>query len=175
MALIISDLERKYINCSPEDSIITPENGEITPCCGCFCCWLKTPGVCVCKDNYSSTGHLMSECGELVIISKLTFGSLSPFVKNVFDRAISFVHPFFRTYHGQMHHRMRYHVSLPIRAYLYGDASDGYLPDEEEYETALNLLCANAENIGGEFLGCEYFSSPEKIKSLEIHHAKENL
>lgn len=175
MALIISDLEKKYINYEPCDTVITPETGEISPCIGCFGCWLKTPGECVYKDNYSSTGRLMYECKKIIIVSKVVFGSLSPFVKNVFDRSISFVHPFFRTYHGQMHHRMRYDISLPMQAFLYGDANDGYLPDEEEYSTLLGLLCANAENIGGELVGCEYFTSPKALKNIMLCDRKESL
>ena len=47
-------------------------------------------------------------CSEMLIISKCVYGSYSPFVKNVLDRSISYIHPYFTVKNGEMHHQQRY-------------------------------------------------------------------
>ena len=47
------------------------------------------------RDGYERMGALIHKAEEVVVISEYTYGGLSPFVKNVFDRSISFVLPFF--------------------------------------------------------------------------------
>ncbi|WP_407654270.1 MULTISPECIES: hypothetical protein [Caproicibacterium] len=35
----------------------------------------------------------LSQCDELILISKCCYGGFSPFVKNVLDRSIPYIHP----------------------------------------------------------------------------------
>ena len=96
------------------------DNEKIRPCIGCFGCWLKTPGKCVLRDGYEVMGKAFSECDRLVIISKCNYGSYSPFVKNVLDRSIGYISPFFEIRNGEMHHRRRYNNHIKITVYMYG-------------------------------------------------------
>ena len=73
-----------------EYKIIKPQ-GNIHHCIGCFGCWIKTPGKCVIHDSYECTGVDMSKCTELILICQCYYGSVSPFVKTVQDRAISYI------------------------------------------------------------------------------------
>ena len=107
MKLIITDIENFNIPVEGEYKIIKP-NGDIHHCIGCFGCWVKTPGKCVIHDGYHETGVDMSKCTELIIISRCYYGSVSPFVKMVEDRAISYFHPDFVIRKGEMHHKRRY-------------------------------------------------------------------
>jgi hypothetical protein len=34
---------------------------NIQPCCGCFNCWIKTPGKCVIEDDYTIMPKLFIE------------------------------------------------------------------------------------------------------------------
>ena len=137
MRLIITDTP---ISPGPEDMLIT-EGGTIHGCKGCFSCWLRTPGVCCLTDSYRSTGIRLSKCSELLIISRCLFGGYSPFIKNVLDRSISYVLPFFDTSKGDMRHKRRYKNALRISALFYGDA------EEDEKNTARDLVRANARNM----------------------------
>jgi multimeric flavodoxin WrbA len=110
-------------------------------CVGCFACWLKTPGKCVINDKYQDMGEKLSSVNEFIIISKATFGSYSSAIKNVLDRSISYVKPFFVIRHGEMHHEERYKNKLNISAIFYGDCSPW------ERDTAENLVMANAKNL----------------------------
>ena len=94
---------------------IISDDGNIRPCIGCFGCWLKTPGQCVIKDGYDQMGKLIHEADEVLIISKYTYGGFSGFIKNVMDRSIGYLLPFFRIYKGEMHHKPRYKEHKKIR------------------------------------------------------------
>ena len=111
MNLLIHDLEEKeFKKIAPnyDGWEIISDNGKIKPCVGCFGCWVKTPGECVIKDGYDKMGGLIHKADEVVVMSRYTYGGFSSFVKNVFDRSIGWVLPYFELYEGEMHHKKRY-------------------------------------------------------------------
>lgn len=111
MNLVIHDLteeEWSKVASKYDGWKVVSDNGTIKPCIGCFGCWVKSPGECVIKDGYDQMGALIHHADEVLVISKYTYGGLSSFVKNVFDRSISWVSPYFEIYEGEMHHKKRY-------------------------------------------------------------------
>ena len=148
MNLIIHDLSKEQWEALAfplkEETKIIDNSGKIKKCMGCFGCWLKTPGRCVIPDEYQRMGELAAKAEELTIISKCSFGSYSSFVKNVLDRSISYVLPFFEIREGEMHHRKRYDNQFLMRVIFYGSDIT-----EEEKETAKELVKANAVNLHG--------------------------
>ncbi|MEG2936449.1 MAG: flavodoxin family protein, partial [Clostridium sp.] len=112
MKLVIHDLKneefQKLFPKGIKDAKVISNDGTIKNCIGCFGCWIKTPGVCVIRDNYGDMGEIFSKCDEITIISECCYGGYSPFVKNVLDRAISYVHPNLVMRKGEMHHKRRY-------------------------------------------------------------------
>ena len=160
MRLIISDFD-KLPKLAEGDVSITPQKGAIRNCIGCFGCWVKTPGQCVIHDGYENMGKLLSQCNELILISECVYGSLSPFVKNVLDRAISYIHPFFSIRDGRMHHKRRYGNVITISACFYGkDISP------EERATAQSIIEGNAVNYDGRTGTVAFFDSPEEIGGI---------
>lgn len=143
MKLVISDVDNLPFS-SSEDTVIIKDNGKIHNCIGCFGCWVKNPGQCLIKDGYEDMGKKLSMCSELILISKCTYGSLSPFVKNVLDRGISYIHPNFVIRNGEMHHKRRYKNIIKITAYFYGEDISDF-----EKETAEKLILANSVNYDG--------------------------
>lgn len=126
----------------PEDvKVIGDCHGVIHPCIGCFGCWIKTPGVCVWKDFYQDMGKWLTQCDSLVLLTRVTYGGYSPFVKNCMDRIIGGLLPFFTKRNGEMHHETRYKKPPVFRVYGYGDT------DPAEQETFRNLVEANALNL----------------------------
>lgn len=160
MKLIITDLTPFPIHIEGKYRLISP--GEpIHPCTGCFGCWIKTPGKCVICDSYESTGIAMGKCSELILISQCCYGSVSPFVKAVQDRAISYIHPDFVLRGGEMHHKRRYGNVISLSAYFYGEAVT-----EMEKETARKLIAANADNYDGRIKSIRFYKSAEELKNL---------
>lgn len=130
-------------------------------CIGCFGCWLKTPGKCVIKDEFQTMGINLSKVDEFVIITKATFGSYSSAVKNVLDRSIGYVMPFFEIRGGEMHHAERYDNDMVFSAYIYGDDIT-----EAEKETYHNLVKANALNLNSTIGNVKFYDSFEGVKAV---------
>ena len=78
----------------PERTILSPQK-PIHRCVGCFGCWVKTPGCCVIPDAYQDLGPVLGHCDHLILISRCVYGTFSPFVKNVIDRSLAYMHPYF--------------------------------------------------------------------------------
>ena len=67
---------------------VVTDNGSIHPCTGCFSCWNRTPGRCVIQDGYENMGSLIHQAGEVVVISKYTYGGFSGGVSNAAPAAV---------------------------------------------------------------------------------------
>ena len=162
MNLIIHDLTKEQWEALDlpisENTRIISDNGTIHKCIGCFGCWIKTPGQCIIPDEYQRMGELLAKAEEVTVISRCSFGGYSSFVKNVLDRSISYVLPFFEIREGEMHHRKRYDNQFLMRVIFYGSDIT-----EEEKETAKELVKANAVNLHGKVKEVLFVESAEKI------------
>ena len=107
-----------------EINIIDVIKKNIRPCIGCFGCWIKTPGQCVIPDAYQTMARRIHAADEVVVCTKWTYGGFSPFVKNVFDRSIGVVLPFFEIVDGEMHHQKRYAEVIPMTVHFRGSGLD---------------------------------------------------
>lgn len=167
MKLIIHDLtedtlQKVYPQIAPNDIVIT-DSGSIRPCIGCFGCWLKTPGACILKDTYEQMGKNIAMCSEMLIISKCVYGSYSPFVKNVLDRSISYIHPYFTVKNGEMHHQQRYKRDFRLKVVFYGNGITA-----KEKETAQKLVKANAVNLYCTVESVTFLDSIQEMEALKI-------
>lgn len=162
MKLIITDLENFQFPVEGEYKVVKPQ-GKIKHCIGCFGCWVKTPGRCVIHDGFENTGIEMSKCKELIFISKCCYGSVSPFVKKVQDRAISYIHPDFVIRKGEMHHKRRYDNVISLSAYFYGENIT-----EVEKETARKMLEANADNYDGVVKDVLFYKTIEEMEGISL-------
>ncbi|MCR5251800.1 MAG: hypothetical protein K6E50_14470 [Lachnospiraceae bacterium] len=154
MKLLIHDLnenEWKEISAEYRDWETVRDNGSIKPCVGCFGCWVKNPGECVIKDGYERVAALMHRAEEITVISRYAYGGFSSFIKNVFDRSIGLVLPFFEIHEGEMHHKRRYEEDLPIRFIFRGTG----LTDEDK-ERARQYVNAVCRNFRGNILSIEF-------------------
>lgn len=146
MKLLVHDLDEPDFRLLglkiAEDTVVIANDHEIRSCVGCFGCWIKTPAACVIRDHFGDMGALLARCDSLTIISRCFYGGYSPFVKNVLDRSISYIHPYFSIRNGEMHHRSRYENRLRLAVFFYGP---DITPDEQS--TAMKLVSANGLNL----------------------------
>jgi multimeric flavodoxin WrbA len=164
MKLIIHDLlgeEAMLPALLPSDNRqVISDNGRIKPCIGCFGCWTKTPGECLIRnDGYNCIGRQLGHCDELWVISECFYGAYSPFVKNVFDRSIGYLLPFFRIKNGEMHHIIRYDKRFTIKVFFYGE---NITPEEQA--TARGILHGNFINLDCQPDDILFFNSKEELK-----------
>lgn len=134
----------------------------ITPCGGCFGCWIKTPGKCVIADRAQITTEHFSKCDEIVVISPIYCGGYSYKIKAVFDRSIGYLLPYFRIVNGEMHHKLRYKKSLRMTVCFYGER------DAEEEEIARDVTAANALNFGTDDYQTLFFDTAEKAREAIV-------
>lgn len=146
MNILIHDLSNEQFQSlfpqANNDICIISDTGTIQHCIGCFGCWIKTPGKCVLKDGYGNMGKLLGESEEVTIISQCFYGCYSPFVKNVLDRSIPWLLPFFKIKNNETHHKRRYRNNIQLAVHFYGENIT-----TEERETAKKLVKANCANF----------------------------
>jgi hypothetical protein len=160
MKLIIHDLSGQFEKGLPTDDNVTVFSAvpSIKPCLGCFGCWIKTPGRCVINGRGQQIVGLWAAHDEIIFISRLVFGSLSPDVKSVFDRSLGFLLPFFKVKDGKMRHKYRYNNKL-IMKYLFYDAKDR----DFEIEVAKRLIADNAKNFPVKEFHIAFFDTPNDL------------
>ena len=146
MKVLIHDLKKEELlnlfpSISSEIKIIS-QDSEIKKCIGCFNCWVKTPGSCIIKDGYGDNGKLFAEREELIIISKICYGGYSLFVKNVLDRSIGYILPFFTIRNNEMHHKSRYKERFKLSVIAYGNDAT-----QKEKDILSKLVIANGLNF----------------------------
>ncbi len=165
MNLVIHDLSEKdwnEISADYEGWKVVSDNGSISPCTGCFCCWRKTPGECVIKDGYENMGALIHHADEVVVISKYTYGGFSSFVKNAFDRCIAYVLPQFEVIKGETHHKRRYDEDKAFTFIFYGHELS-----MEQKESARKYVEAVCANIRGHIEELEFWERVEETTAPE--------
>ncbi|MEG0379190.1 MAG: flavodoxin family protein [Eubacterium sp.] len=163
MKLILHDLDPSVFNTlfpQLESNVhVIGKEKPLKNCIGCFSCWVKTPGACILKDSYDNLGAVLSKCDEFKIISACTYGGFSPFVKNIMDRSIPYLLPYFQIKNGEMHHQQRYDIPFSLSVYFYGN--DITL---DEINTAKKLIIANSINFDCSKHSVQFFKTPQEIK-----------
>lgn len=81
---------------------------DISPCRGCFQCWVRTPGICVISDAGRAVAEAWMQSDVVVLFTPLTFGGYSSSLKKAIDRVIPILSPFFMKIRGEVHHKPRY-------------------------------------------------------------------
>lgn len=176
MNLLIHDIQEDIFNIPEGDSWkAVNTKAKAVYCRGCFKCWLKNKGFCIYKDIFTHAGSEIGLSEHCFVISEMTYGGLSPYVKCFFDRGISNSLPFFKFTKGEVHHMQRYKTNRSFTFCFYGPAS------ELEKKTALSYaerLCINnssklndvffaadVKNAAGMFLS---FVKENAVKAMEL-------
>jgi len=78
---------------------ITPEihflgKYKIRPCTGCFSCWVKTPGVCIQKDDMKVLTEKLEDADLIIYAQPLYVFSVPGITKNFLDRRLPILEPF---------------------------------------------------------------------------------
>ncbi len=151
--LLLHDLEYKDFNkisgwFPGSIEIFSKDLDNIKSCLGCFNCWVKTPGVCVIKDDYTKFPKAIVSSNIFVIITKIHYGCYSPYIKNVLDRSIPYILPFFQLVNGEVHHQPRYNKTPKFIVIGYGEDVT-----KNEEATFKDLVKANIVNL--HFKDCE--------------------
>jgi multimeric flavodoxin WrbA len=114
---------------------------NIAGCLGCFGCWVKTPGICAIDDYGREATKKIIQSNLMIWLTPVTFGGYSSELKKALDRSIPILLPYFESFKGQIHHKMRYDT-YPKLVVI------GTAPRNTEYEeTFLALTERNVLNL----------------------------
>ena len=89
-------------------------------------------------------GQLIHRAGEVVVISRYTYGGFSGFVKNVIDRCLGYVLPQFEIIGCETHHKKRYDETKAFTFIFYCHALT-----KEEQDSAKRYVRALCSNFRG--------------------------
>jgi multimeric flavodoxin WrbA len=117
---------------------------NILPCRSCGSCGIRTPGLCVIKDEMPEVMRAIAQSYYYVLLTPIRFGGYSSQLKKAIDRMMSLGLPFYMVKKGHLLHPMRYGTKLLIGI---GIAEEGCAGEEEENfrllvaRNGLNMQC----------------------------------
>ncbi|HBV87153.1 MAG TPA: flavodoxin family protein [Desulfosporosinus sp.] len=119
----LNDLIREFLNQKGfEVELMESSADNLTFCMGCFGCWIKKPGECVINDGIAQINRSVMNSDVVIYLNPIIFGHFSPNIKNIIDRGLPNMLPFFITRpDGSTMHPPRYD-SYPAQIIIgYGD------------------------------------------------------
>jgi multimeric flavodoxin WrbA len=81
---------------------------DIRHCIGCWDCWLKSPGLCVHRDDMPLIYKAVMAADLVIFASPVIMGFMSALLKRANERFIPLIHPYIVLAEGECHHRGRY-------------------------------------------------------------------
>jgi multimeric flavodoxin WrbA len=135
--------------------LFTVVDMDINYCCGCFGCWVKTPGRCIFNDEMIKVYKSMVKTDYLLFISPLVKGFISSDAKRAMDRIIPILLPYIDFFDGESHHVPRYEKRSKLGIVLIGEDDMDVKAVEIVYDTfdrfsknyhALNTFKATAKS-----------------------------
>jgi len=81
---------------------------NINDCIGCYDCWLKTPGLCIWKDDMEDILINYVKADVFILASPVKMKFISSLTKRINDRMLPTVHPYLIMREDRMGHIMRY-------------------------------------------------------------------
>jgi multimeric flavodoxin WrbA len=80
---------------------------KVKPCQGDYNCWLKTPGKCIHKDDMEMLLPKLAGADIWVFATPVYFDGISGALKNLIDRMLPLVEPFYELRDGHCRHPRR--------------------------------------------------------------------
>jgi len=106
-ALILNPFLEGMREAGAEVELFYTKKLKINPCQGEFNCWLKTPGKCWQKDDMDMLRPKLGEADVWVLATPLYVDGMTGPMKNLIDRIIPLVQPFFELRDDHIRHPAR--------------------------------------------------------------------
>lgn len=100
--------------------VLDIQQTKINKCCGCWSCWLKTPGRCLSKELDEFYHHYITS-ERVIYLVKVRQGFVSSLLKTLFERMIPLYLPYVCIGHDGVRHRPRYEHYPEVVFYYEGN------------------------------------------------------
>ena len=137
---ILDDINR---NSTDNIDVFTLRAMNINYCCGCWDCWIKTPGLCIFKDDHERILSKIPHADKLLLITPVILGYESSLLKTFKDRIIPIAHPYVELYQNEQHHRQRYKNKFDLGVLL--------ISDDETTDEDISIIKETYERIALNF------------------------
>lgn len=118
---------------------------DIHACLGCYVCNVKTPGVCIIKDDQTSILRSFVKSDRIVVITPVIQGFISGRTKSFIDRLYPLELPFIKIRNGVFTHDPRYDKNPDFGFILHKEKDT----DEEDLEIILEINRFIGDFYGG--------------------------
>lgn len=123
---------------------------KIKPCRGCFSCWLKTPGVCVHKDDVALVMSKLGEAEVWVFAMPLYVDGMPGYLKMLLDRLIPGARPVIEIRDDHCRHPLRGDMKKPRKVVLIANCGFWELDNFDPLLVHMKAIC---KNMNGELAG----------------------
>ncbi|MBF0502287.1 MAG: flavodoxin family protein [Candidatus Riflebacteria bacterium] len=106
-----------------ELSLLQLREMEYHHCIGCLDCWVKTPGICVFKDDHVKVLRSFLSSDLVIFASPLIVGFSSALLKKAQDRLLPVILPYIDVSTGECRHYLRY-GKAPVFGIIYQPEED---------------------------------------------------
>jgi len=136
---------------------------KIKPCLGCFSCWLKTPGVCVQKDDVAMVMPKLGESDIWVFATPLYVDGMTGYFKMLLDRLIPGARPVIEIRDGHCRHPLRGDMKKGGNVVLIANCGFWELDNFEPLLVHMKAIC---KNMNREFAGALLRPHGEAMKPM---------
>lgn len=141
------------------------EKMDIKFCCGCFGCWVKTPGLCCFKDDMEMIYRDYMDSDVVIHAGDVKMGYISSGLKKAAERLIPIMHPYMILDDGELHHLERYEKYPDMGLLLTGDQVG-----EEGIEIIGDMYMRGAKNAKAKLLFVKTSQSTAEEISNELNY-----
>lgn len=148
-ALILNPFLEGMREAGAEVELFYTKKLNINPCQGGFNCWLKTPGKCWQKDDMNMLYPKLHKADIWVFATPIYVDGVTGPMKNLMDRLIPLMQPFFELRDGHCRHPVR-------EGHKYGKvvlASNCGFWERDNFDPLLVHMRAFCKNAAKEFAG----------------------
>ena len=146
---------------------------KINYCLGCFNCWVKTPGVCVHKDDMPELTEKVRQADCVVIGTPLYVDGMTAQTKTFIDRMMPLADPHFELVDGHYRHPRRYGENPPdvvlvsVCGFYERDNFDGLIDH-------VSRVCRNMQSrfIGAVVRPSSYMLALQEVLADQIEEIK---
>jgi len=134
-------------------------------CMGCFDCWVKTPGLCIVKDDSYQVCEESINSDLVIFASPLIMGFTSALLKKANDKLIPLILYHMELVDKEYHHQARYE-KYPYTGLIIGKNED---TDDEDVRITTEIYRRDAINFKTSLLFTRFTEDPIEEVIHEIN------
>ena len=160
------NLSSRLIEQDHEAQILNLRDMSIGYCMGCFDCWVKTPGMCIVKDDSYRVCEEAINSDLLIFASPLIMGFTSALLKKANDKLIPLILYHVELVGNEYHHWARYD-KYPFTGLLISKEKDS---DDEDVKITSEIYRRDAINFKTSLRFTRFIEDPIEEVIHEINN-----